>query len=723
MALSMDEPGLPSDYERKKRILARRAWRGFFKSLPLIGGWIEEVFFAARDEIVQTVGTQAPIAASPAGPPLLPPRNEYFTGRDTELATLCDRLNADRRLAVVGLGGRGKTQLAIEYAHLHAHRYPAGVFWASAESASSLLRDIGTMARRLGLRVPDEAKPEDLGYAWKPWLADHPDWLLVLDQADDVAALEEVWPHVVPPDLSHMPGNVLVTTRDASIVHLGFAEPLDLDDLNEDDATSFLLARTGRPKTEGDAARDLAIELGCLAVALEQAAAYIVHKKIGLAAGLEACRQRRLELLKTRPRTGDYHETVLTTWYLSIETVREENSASADVLTFSSVLAPDWIPHFLLAKGAAHLGEPIATALADAATNPTAVPELLAPLGRLSLVERGDTAFRVHRLVQEVVRAESDRAAWEVRAVRALNAAFPPPEVEHWPEWQAVVGHVQNLHSEAAPAAWEQTDGGRLLHVVAAHYLARGMPDEARRYALHALEVWRTVAPESTYAVVTAKRVLAGALSDLGYREDAENELRWLVQWHRELLGDQHPNTACAMDDLGQCLKDQQRHVEAKSVFEESLASHQLGSKARRVNYACTLSNYAGVLLEIGLLGEAERVQRAAYEILLAEVGEADRNTMTAQMNVGLMLSCQGMFSQAETHYRAVLETAQRNSAQPTTVHVAALDGLARACHAQGKLEEGRQHADHAAALASQVYGDAAPQSWVFADRRTLFPE
>ncbi len=718
------------DAERRQAATTRLI-REFWRDVPIAGALVEAQDKAAAEtadaaeaawrERIETLladlRAALPTASEPTEPTsvarFLPRRNTWFSGRVAELDDVFRRLAARRCLAVTGLGGRGKTQLANEYAHRHADLYPAGILWASADSASALLRDIGDMARQLGLRVPDDAKPEDLSYAWKAWLAGNTGWLLVLDQADDVAALREVWEHVVPPDLSKMPGHVLVTGRDADIVHLGFAEPLELDDLTEDEATDFLLRRTKRPESERGAARALAAELGRLALALEQAAAYIVDQKIGLAAYLDAFRIRRLELLKTRPKTGDYRETVLTTWYLSIETVREENAASADVLTFSSFLAPDWIPHFLLVEGAPHLGEPIATALAGAAENPLAVPELLAPLGRLSLIERGDEAFRVHRLVQEVVRAESDRTLWEERAVLALNVAFPcdADAVDHWPRCQQLLAHVHHLAGADDEQAWQRHEAGQLLNQTGLYLRCRGRFAEAEPLLRSALGVCeRVLGPEHPDTVVCLNN-LATLLVALGRNDEAEQRYRRALTVRQRLLGPDHPATATSLNNLAGLLEGLGRYEEAEPLYRRAIKVYERELGPGHPTTAASFSNLAVLLAEQGRHEEAEALNRRAMKLRARALGPGHPDLANSLNNLAGLLHDQGRYRKAERLFRRALKIREQTLGADHPDTATSLGNQAQVLCSLGRYQEAGRLYGHALEIRERVLGPDHPDT------------
>jgi hydrogenase maturation protease len=383
-----------------------------------------------RDELIDLLKlwiTQAP-KDIPAFPIFeCPPRNPWFTGRDKEIGDLRERLcqtgKAAIGQAISGLGGIGKTQVAIEYAHRHRDDYDA-VFWINGASDLDLQTGYGKVAKLL--RLPHDAKdPDNVLAAVKRWLEGVDDhcWLLVLDNADDPPVLKPYLPSRAPN------GHILVTSRNARLDVLRIRSPLSIKRLPIQDSTRFLLDRVDRaPANELEAAGDLARELDGLPLAPEQAAAYVTAMRVTYEEYLASYRTRRLGLLeRIGPVTGDYPMTVATTWLMNFEQVEAVSKAAADLLRLSAMFVPNDIPIELLTKGAQELGHHLREAIN--VSDPLSANEVLEPLTRFSLVAidaEGQT-FSIHRLVQEVVKramGTDGQRLWAGRAIKAITYAF-----------------------------------------------------------------------------------------------------------------------------------------------------------------------------------------------------------------------------------------------------------------------------------------------------------
>ena len=272
--------------------------------------------FSAETVIIGAVGTADPPASlmrrsgTDDGEPsedTLPPRNPVFTGRDEVLAEVERRL-ADGPVAVVavrGLGGMGKSQVALEYAHRmrSSARYQVAG-WLRADSAMTVAKDMAAMAPLLGL--PADGPTGKVAASVVAALRSRRDWLVVFDNAQ------------APGDLARMlpggGGHVLITSRNRE--WSGIALKLDLEVFSRAESVAFLCKRTDRE--EPDAARDLAAELGDLPLALAQAAAYIDARAVTISRYLALYRDPAVarKLRDEGLKSGEYPASVARTWLL-----------------------------------------------------------------------------------------------------------------------------------------------------------------------------------------------------------------------------------------------------------------------------------------------------------------------------------------------------------------------------------------------------------------------
>jgi hypothetical protein len=289
--------------------------------------------------------------------------NPFFTGREKILGLIRVHFQTDQVAALSqpqamsGLGGIGKTQVAIEYAHRYRHDYQA-ILWTRADSREALISGYVAFALLLDLPQKDEQDQGLVVQAVLRWLTAQAGWLLILDSADDLAIARELLP-------AAFDGHVLLTTRAQAMG--GLAHRLEVDAMEGEVGALLLLRRAGlvAPAAPLDAAspadialaREITEELGGLPLALDQAGAYLEETQCGLARYLQLYRVRRAHLLQRRGGVVlDHPEPVATTWSLSFEKVEQRSPAAADLRRRDSFLHFDAIPEEIITQGALHLG-------------------------------------------------------------------------------------------------------------------------------------------------------------------------------------------------------------------------------------------------------------------------------------------------------------------------------------------------------------------------------
>src|SRR4051794_20294609 len=262
----------------------------------------------------------------------VPPRNPRFTGRDGMLAELRRRLHTGEATltvqALYGLGGVGKTQLAIEYAHRFAADYDL-VWWLDAEQPVLIGDQLAALAARVDL--PSGPTVADTVDRLLAELRGRGRWLLVFDNAErpgDVAAYRPAGP-----------GHVLITSRNPGWGALGGR--LEVDVLARAETVALLHARI--PALDEELADQLAAELGDLPLAAAQAAGYLEQTDLPPADYLRRFRARRADLL-ARGEVVGYHGRIDTTWALSLEQLRREDPAAVRLLELAAFLAAEPVP-------------------------------------------------------------------------------------------------------------------------------------------------------------------------------------------------------------------------------------------------------------------------------------------------------------------------------------------------------------------------------------------
>jgi len=513
----------------------------------------------------------------------------FFTGREEVLGKLRQALIEGKaavlaqRQAISGLGGIGKTQTAIAYAARHRSDY-AAVLWAVAESRESLMSDFVAIANVLNLPERNIQDQNFVVSAVKRWFEATPDWLLILDNADEPRLAEEFLP-------SRSNGHIVLTSRAQVFDSIGILNPIEMEEMSPADAREFLLKRTGRHDLEPDEAiaiEQLASELDYLPLALEQAGAYIKELRSSFQDYLVSYRARGLELLEKGAAAGKDRKSVRTTWSLNFQQVEETSNAAADLLRVSAFLGPDRIPNELFTIGAGSLGSELSSSLANVDSDPLALDEVLKPLIRYSLIhrDRKSKTYDIHRLVQVVLKEglnDAEKRVWAERTVNAVDRALPEVDLND-------------------PSMWNRVE--RVLP----H--AQVCSETIKTWDLESLEAAQLVNNLGRYLHFRAR------LSEAGLHYESSLRMR------EKLLGGDHGDVASSLHNQGWLLSNQGKYAEAEELYLRSLAIRERTLSPNSVAIASTLALLGRLYLDMGRYEEADAASTRSLKIRNSVLGE-----------------------------------------------------------------------------------------------------
>lgn len=716
LIVARPDPTAPRDALHVADPLQQRAQEDHLQRLRSLGCY-SEITFANEDklaiEILRSSLHDILVAAGSAGKAInlpYPSLGSLLKGREGDLDKLRESLEhaGERGAAAIagralhGLGGVGKTRLAVEYAWRNAEHYTALLF-VTADTPESLQRNLAALCGEQVLNLPEQNVPEEGAReaAVMRWLRGHAGWLLILDNLDTPeagAAAEKVFASLAD-------GHVVLTGR---LSHWSAGvQAFELDTLGPDEARDFLLERTDakRRKQADDAAQAIAVaqELGRLALALEQAGAYIAHHRLTFAAYLAEWRTQRERVIAWfDERIMHYPSSVAVTWQTSIDGLTSEARRLLDRLAW---LAPEPIPESLLDVAAGGDGSERAN-----------LYEALAKLETYSLVTRSadEPTFSVHRLVQEVTRLRlnaNDGNEALMDALRWINSAFigDAQDVRSWTTLDPLASHAGAIvqHADRAQIA-EPTS--RLLNDLGVLLYAKGLHRMAEPLYRRGLQI-----DEVNYGAhhpLVAERLnnLAELLRTTNRFAEAE-PLYWrALKIDEASYGADHPATATKLSNLALLLQETNRHAEAEPLLRRALNIDEASYGPDHPIVANSLNSLASLLEATNRVAEAEPLYRRALVITETSYGSHHPAFANKLNNLALLLVKTNRLAEAEPLYRHALEIDQESYGSDHPITATDLNNLAQLFHKTSRVAEAEPLYRRALKIDETTYGPDHPR-------------
>lgn len=651
-------------------------------------------------------------------------KQDSFVGRDEQLASLHTLLMEGRRTVVGqaagihGMGGVGKTQLAVEYCWRHRDDYPDGVVWFDV-TEDRRAQWAGFALAALGGRSDD--KQENLAALTREWMGRKRNYLLVLDNVEESTPVEE-W-------LPARPERVLVTSRHR-IAGTWAALPLDM--LKREAACTLLIQTAGLAGTdrEGAAAIDKLCDALCdFPLAIEIAGAFLGrYDRVTVADYIGLIAEKGVTALDDRGTIGPtrHQASVVATLALNRERLADRPETVRLVETLALWPGHALDTELLLRMAGFLVGIAGTVALSEAT--------------RLSLVRSQEKSTAIHPFLQEVVRAElavkgmGDKGALLRTGMVAASAAWLRQRVDKG--HQAAVGRVHGglltLVGQAAEAdaldkavvlrelGRHQVWGGGFavaaagcLRPALALFGGLGRPmetadaevvlsealmhlalyEESATLATKALATLDGGEKPDVYLLLRALQQVAWVTLELGQHEAAHRLTRRALELARVELRGGDPALGMAHNNYGSTLMGIRRRDEAVEHYERALAILTESLGGAHPDVALTHNNLGVALSGLGRDREALTHKRLGLDANIAAFGDASPQVARSRVNLGVTLRNLGRFEEALVQIQAGMDFHHASGRLDHPDVAVTHRQLAGALHSLGRHREAHQHA------------------------------
>lgn len=659
-----------------------------------------------------------------------------------------------QRVAIEGLGGIGKTQIALEISFRLQEQDPnCSVFWVPAVSQATFENGYRNIGRALSLPGIDNDQTDVKALVAAALSKSTGRWCLIIDNIDDTELLSVSEKNRgIGEYLPFSPkGSILVTTRNHEIttqLDISHEQTYSIDEMSEDEALK-MLATALKPKQMQDSESTIALldSFSYLPLAIKQAIAYMSRTGVSTKSYLEHYRQSdsdRITMLsrhfEDRGRYRDIANPIATTWLISFSRIEKNHPLSAEYLKYMCFMAEKDIPRLPSSSDEEdyQLDEAIGVLL-----------------GYSFITERDDgNSFDMHRLVRVVTRnsigSEFDR--YLLVATKKISQLYPEPEDANKDAWMRYLPHAEVILDSNSPGSGEETTAdlfwkvGKSYHLLDKDYRSEQMIRRSFRIAekelgpnhqktlrykgelgICLINVGRYKESEQIHRQVLdicqqqlgprnsltlrSMYTLADALHFLGADEEAEQMSRDAFSLHQEVYGPRHEDTLNSMYVLARNLGYRGKYVEAEEMHRQSLRICQEEYGPRDHRTLPPMDGLGSCFRNLKKYGEAENIFRQVLRVRLEDLGPRHMGTLGSMNSLALVLREKGEYNEAEQLHREVSKLISEELGPDHPLTLKSLHNLGVMLRKVGKSEEAEMILRQVVQASNETLGPAHPDT------------
>ncbi|KAF5616441.1 hypothetical protein F25303_13523 [Fusarium sp. NRRL 25303] len=642
--------------------------------------------------------------------------NPLFIGRADVLMNLQSLLfeNNNRKVALVGLGGIGKTQIALQLAYqVKEKKQDYSVFWVPALSRASFEQACTQIMDACGIPTTDNSDAiETVCQHLSSKRAGK--WLLVVDNADDMQTVmgskgaDKGLYRLLPQSDQ---GRLLFTTRHQKVaISVAGRNILDVPAMSRDEARSYFKKALIQEMSSIDEQvwNQLLTLLTHLPLAITQAAAYLNVNQISLMEYLqlfENTDRDRIELLSAEfqddTRYEQSQDPVATTWFISFNQIQKADELASRILMFLAYIEPKGVPQSMLPEGESQ-------------------QQLTRAIGTLCgyrfLDRRGSSkVFDMHSLVHMAIRSwvvENDSEKEQSNAAIArLRGVFPTDDWENRDLWRQYLPHAIKL-LRCPEDGWND-ELCELGYWVGRCLAVDGRVTEAVKLLEHVVAIEETTLAEDHPDRLASQHELAGVYKANGQIEEAVKLLEHVVAIEETTLAENHPSRLASQHELAGVYQVNRQIEEAVKLLEHVVAIQETTLAEDHPDRLASQHALAGVYKANGQIAEAVKLLEHVVKVRETTLAENHPSRLASQHALAGVYQANGQIEEAVKLLEHVVAIKEMTLAENHPDRLASQHALAGVYKANGQIAEAVNLLEHVVARKSETMSPNHPSRLV----------
>ncbi|KAJ5256553.1 hypothetical protein N7478_012657 [Penicillium angulare] len=633
--------------------------------------------------------------------------NRHFTGREPMLDKIKQKLflqATTEKLALFGLGGIGKTQVALQLARwVKAYIPDCSIFWASALSLESYEQACSKIVKELKIyQNPDSESVMEVIH--RQLSSDRAGkWLFIVDNADDMDLLSDELDQHFPASKG---GVTLLTTRSREVaVSFAGRDILELQGMTTEEGITFFTKIVGEDSLSGrESTIQLLQELNFLPLAIAQAAYYICRQDGTVTRYLELMHKTEKDRMRLASR--EFHDitryrkmpnAVTTTWLISFNQIKGSNPFAADLLEFMSYFEPKAIPRSALPS-------------LDSEEEMEFAIGTLCSYGFLTRRENEDI-FDIHSLVQLSTRVwikESQKTKQIITTVtRHMNKCFPSNEYTNRETWRMYLPHALGI------ARREESKDSRerysLLSKVASCILADGRAKEAVTFLGEVYKWNESQYDEEHPSRLASQQMLAGAYQSNGQIKQAVELLEHVVAVEGRTLDEEHPSRLASQHELAGVYQSDGQIKQAVELLEHVVAVQERTLDEGHPSRLASQHVLAGAYQSDGQIKQAVELLEHVVTVRERTLDEEHPSRLASQHELARAYQSDGQIKQAVELLEHVVAVKGRTLNEEHPSRLASQHELARTYQSNGQIKQAVELLEHVVAVEGRTLDEEHP--------------